>query len=50
MASIVALEVIEGPLKGQIFEFDHRNTCIIGRRKDCNPKLPDDKAHEQISR
>jgi eukaryotic-like serine/threonine-protein kinase len=50
MSAKVKLTVIEGNLKGQEFVFDSRTTCIIGRACDCNPQLPSDKDHENISR
>ncbi|MEG4343632.1 protein kinase [Microcoleus sp. A003_D6] len=40
----------EGNLKGQEFTFETRTTCIIGRAKDCYPKIPDDDKHRTISR
>jgi pSer/pThr/pTyr-binding forkhead associated (FHA) protein len=50
MPNKVILTIIEGPLKGKFFEFDSRTTCIMGRHRECNPQLPNDKEHEQISR
>lgn len=50
MKSEVILTVIEGKLTGQKFIFDERNTCIMGRNKDCYPQLPDDEFHSFISR
>lgn len=46
----IILTIIEGPYKGKQFFFEDRNTCIIGRADDCNPQLPDDENHNQISR
>ncbi|MCW8963479.1 MAG: serine/threonine-protein kinase [Gammaproteobacteria bacterium] len=50
MKNQVALKVIHGKLQGMAFTFDERTICIIGRARDCNIKLPDDKDHETISR
>lgn len=47
----VILTAVQGPLRGQRFVFDERTTCIIGRDpKDCQARIPDDKAHQRISR
>ncbi|MEG4285309.1 protein kinase [Microcoleus sp. A006_D1] len=50
MPSKVTLTITEGNLKGQEFTFESRTTCIIGRAKDCYPKIPDDDKHRTISR
>jgi pSer/pThr/pTyr-binding forkhead associated (FHA) protein len=50
MPAKVTLTITEGKLQGRQYIFDSRTTCIIGRSKDCNPKLPDDKDHRTISR
>ncbi len=50
MSSEVTLTITCGNLKGQEFIFDTRTTCIIGRAKDCYPKIPDDEKHRTISR
>ncbi|TNF91836.1 MAG: FHA domain-containing protein [Gammaproteobacteria bacterium] len=50
MANPVVLKVTQGALEGKSFSFPERTTCIVGRAKDCNIKLPDDKHHETISR
>ncbi len=50
MSSKVTLTITAGNLKGQEFTFDTRTTCIIGRAKDCHPKIPDDDNHRTISR
>ncbi len=46
----VTLLVIRGPWKGKRFAFAERTTSIVGRGPDCNLVLPDDKAHETVSR
>ncbi len=46
----ITLTIVKGDLKGQTFEFRDRDTCIIGRSDECNPKLPNDEAHRTISR
>lgn len=50
MPAKITLTVTEGSLKGQIFEFSDRTTCIIGRAGDCYVRLPNDEAHGSISR
>jgi pSer/pThr/pTyr-binding forkhead associated (FHA) protein len=50
MSSKVTLTITSGNLKGREFTFDSRTTCIIGRAKDCYPKIPDDEKHRTISR
>ena len=50
MTSKVTLTITAGNLKGKEFSFDTRTTCIIGRAKDCHPKIPDDEKHRTISR
>lgn len=50
MSSKVTLTITCGNLKGEEFIFDTRTTCIIGRAKDCYPKIPDDEKHRTISR
>ncbi|MEG4987480.1 protein kinase [Microcoleus sp. BR0-C5] len=50
MSSKVSLTITSGNLKGREFTFDTRTTCIIGRAKDCYPKIPDDEKHRTISR
>ena len=50
MTSKVTLTITAGNLKGKEFTFDTRTTCIIGRAKDCYPKIPDDDNHRTISR
>ncbi|MEG4996176.1 protein kinase domain-containing protein [Microcoleus sp. B4-D4] len=50
MTSKVTLTIVAGNLKGQVFTFDTRTTCIIGRAQDCYPNIPDDEKHRTISR
>jgi len=50
MPAKVTLEVIQGKLQGQEFVFDEPTTCIIGRSEDCQPRIPNDEEHKQISR
>lgn len=50
MSAQVSLTVLKGKDPGTIYNFDERTTRLIGRGQDCNPRLPDDKAHETISR
>jgi FHA domain len=46
----VKLEVVEGPMKGQKFTFEDRDSCIVGRQEECGIKLPSDDDHITISR
>jgi pSer/pThr/pTyr-binding forkhead associated (FHA) protein len=50
MSAKVILTITEGKLPGRQYIFDSRTSCIIGRAKDCNIKLPNDKNHSAISR
>ncbi len=50
MSAKVTLTITEGKLSGRQYIFDSRTSCIIGRDKDCNIKLPNDKNHSAISR
>ncbi len=46
----ITLAVTQGKLTGKQFVFDERTSCIIGRARDCEPKLPNDQDHRSISR
>ncbi|NLX99924.1 MAG: FHA domain-containing protein [Rhodopirellula sp.] len=50
MSARVTLKVTQGKLRGQVFTFDERTTCLVGRAEDCEPKLPNDQDHGTISR
>lgn len=50
MPATVTLTITDGPLEGESFQFDERTTCIMGRGKDCRPKLPNDAEHQSVSR
>ena len=50
MPGTVKLTVIKGPLTGEVFDFNERTSCVIGRGLDCYPRLPDDEYHRTISR
>ena len=50
MPAQITLSVVKGEQTGQEFVFDERNSCIIGRAKDCRPKLPATKENRRISR
>jgi serine/threonine-protein kinase len=39
MPAKVVLRIRNGPLAGQEFVFEERTTCVIGRAKDCAPRL-----------
>jgi serine/threonine-protein kinase len=51
MPAKVTLKVNKGQLvEGQVFGFEERTTCIIGRDGDCNLHVPDDNKYRSISR
>src|SRR3954447_24422516 len=50
MSAKVTLTVTKGKLEGEEFVFNERTTCIIGRAKDCSPRVPNDQDHKTISR
>ena len=50
MSVKVKLTIIQGSLIGKEFIFEERTTCIIGRHKDCYPRLPSDEQNLTISR
>jgi pSer/pThr/pTyr-binding forkhead associated (FHA) protein len=50
MPAKIVLTVTEGKLAGKQFTFDSRTACIIGRAKDCNIQIPNDRDHSRISR
>ncbi len=42
LAAKVSLEVVSGPIKGEVFEFEDHDTFLFGRGKDCHARLPKD--------
>lgn len=50
MSGTVTLTITHGKLAGQVFRFDERAACIVGRSKECHLQLPNDDAHRKISR
>lgn len=46
----VNLKVTQGKLMGSELLFESHTTCMIGRAKDCNVRLPDDQDHKAVSR
>lgn len=50
MPAKVTLTIVKGEPQSFQFVFDERNTCIIGRAEDCEPRLPTDDDHKTISR
>ncbi|HEY9702742.1 MAG TPA: FHA domain-containing protein, partial [Allocoleopsis sp.] len=50
MAIKVTLTISNGSLKGKKYQFSDRTTCIIGRAKDCYPRLPNTQDHITVSR
>ncbi|WP_344854804.1 protein kinase domain-containing protein [Amycolatopsis ultiminotia] len=37
---VVRLTVSDGPAQGTVHEFGGRATCLLGRSRDCDPRLP----------
>lgn len=50
MPDVVSLLVTAGPRRGQEFAFADPAACVIGRGDDCAIRLPNDPAHEGVSR
>jgi eukaryotic-like serine/threonine-protein kinase len=50
MPAKVILMITHGPLTGQTFSFDEHTTRLLGRDRDCDPRLPNDQDHRTISR
>jgi pSer/pThr/pTyr-binding forkhead associated (FHA) protein len=50
MPANVTLRVKNGKLAGRSYEFDHPRLCLIGRRQDCEIRLPDYPEFSTVSR
>ena len=50
MSAWVSLSVVQGPFKGEVYHFDHRTLCTIGRAHDCQLRFPPDARHMSVSR
>jgi eukaryotic-like serine/threonine-protein kinase len=50
MPATVVLNLITGPQAPRQYLFTERARCIIGRGAGCQPQLPNDVAHQKISR
>ncbi|NEQ79302.1 MAG: protein kinase [Moorea sp. SIO2I5] len=50
MTNKVTLTITDGGRPFKTLTFEERSTCLIGRETDCNLKLPNDRAHQTISR
>jgi hypothetical protein len=46
----ILLTVVKGANPGSVFRFPERTTCLVGRAVDCAVRLPDDDAHQIVSR
>ncbi|WP_327357514.1 protein kinase domain-containing protein [Streptomyces sp. NBC_01304] len=46
----VTLSLVKGRLDPAQYVFDERTTCVLGRSKDCSPRLPNDEHHDTVSR
>lgn len=49
-ASTVTLTVGPGETDERRYEFGERTTRVLGRSRDCDPRLPDDNQHTTVSR
>lgn len=49
-AATVTLTVLSGKLDKCQYVFSERTACVLGRSRDCDPRLPDDNHHTMISR
>jgi serine/threonine protein kinase len=49
-AATVTLTVVSGKLDEHQYVFGERTTCVLGRSRDCDPRLPDDNQHTTVSR
>jgi len=50
MTATVTLRLVKGRLDRTEYVFDERTTCVLGRAKDCAPRLPSDEYHRTVSR
>jgi pSer/pThr/pTyr-binding forkhead associated (FHA) protein len=50
MSATITLAVTEGFLKGKEFVFEGPGRYILGRAECCNPRLPNDLLHYNVSR
>jgi len=50
MPTKVVLTVSRGEEAGEVFEFAERASCILGRARDCSPRIPDKRKPKRISR
>ncbi|MCF8038560.1 MAG: protein kinase [Desulfohalobiaceae bacterium] len=50
MPASVTITCLEGPLKGQSFEYRERASVLIGRAEDCAIRIPNTDATKKISR
>jgi serine/threonine-protein kinase len=50
MPAKVNLTITAGPQAGEQLVFEERSVCIVGRAKDCRPRIPNDAEHRAISR
>jgi len=50
MPAKVTLQVLKGGLDRKRYEFHERTTCVIGRARDCNIRIPDDRSNRAVSR
>ncbi|MGW7362012.1 protein kinase domain-containing protein [Streptomyces sp. NPDC054841] len=46
----VTLTLVEGRLDRAEYVFEERSTSVLGRARDCSPRLPNDEHHRTVSR
>ena len=50
MHARVVLTALQGLAPGQTFVFDTPGCCVLGRSNDCGLHIPNDAAHQSVSR
>jgi len=50
MPATITLAVTDGVLKGERFVFERPGRYVLGRAECCNPRLPNDLLHRNVSR
>src|SRR5690348_11136009 len=46
----VTLTLVSGHLDRAAYVFEERTTSVVGRSRDCSPRLPNDEHHRTVSR
>lgn len=50
MAARVTLTVVKGPFTGEVYEFEDRTLCTVGRARDCFLRFPGESRYLAVSR